>query len=370
MFRRLLYLNGLAITGVVLFHSAGMGFVAMFSWAQRYLPAAADPMAQIGSAEYFGLRFLEQIASFAIPAFLFVSGFFIAVATGKNSQTISWKVVAARVKTLLIPYLLWSFIVLALQIVLEGKRFTVGNLAINLLIGRTNEIFYFVPLLIQFYLISPFLVRFARKNWRLFLGVTAAIQLVIILLPYVIYLNLDIPNKQAIAYFVPKWFFLARIFWFSAGIVVGFHLEQFKALFFRLRWAGVIVALISIPLGMLEWELFFRLSGGTWLSNRETLVDTLYALALITVVLGFQQARLPFEHGFERLGKDSYGIYLTHFLFIEYSAKVIYRISPGLLDYQIFLQPFWIFIGLALPVAMMALLNRSPARKWYTYIFG
>jgi len=370
VFRRLLYLNGLAITGVVLFHSAGMGFVAMFSWAHRYLPAAIDPMTRIGSMEYFWLRFLEQVASFAIPAFLFVSGFFIAVAAGKTSHTISWKVVAARVKTLLIPYLLWTFVVMALQILLEGKRFTAGNLAVDLLIGRTNEILYFVPLLIQFYLISPVLVLFARQNWRLFLGVAAAIQLVIILLPYMVYLNLDIPNKQAIAYFVPKWFFLSRIFWFSAGIVVGFHLEHFKAAFHRLRRVGLVVALVSIPVGMLEWELLFRLSGETWLANRETLVDTLYALALITVVLGFQQARLPFEHGFERLGKDSYGIYLTHFLFIEYSAKIIYRFWPGLLGYQILMQPFWIFIGLALPVAMMALLNRSPARKWYTYIFG
>ncbi len=370
MFRRLLYLNGLAITGVVLFHSAGMGFVAMFSWAHRYLPAAVDPMTRIGSTEYFGLRFLEQIASFAIPAFLFVSGFFIAVAAGKTSQTVSWKVVIARVKTLIIPYLLWSFVVIALQFLLEGKRFTPVNLAIDLLIGRTNEILYFVPLLIQFYLISPLLVPLARKNWRLFLGITAAVQLMITLLPYLVFLNLDIPNKQAIAYFVPKWFFVARIFWFSAGIVVGFHLEQFKAVFHRLRWVGLIVVLVSIPLGMLEWELFFRLSGETWLANRETIIDIIYALAIITLVLGFQQTRVPLERGFEKLGKNSYGIYLTHFLFIEYSAKVIYRVSPGLLDYQILLQPLWIIIGLALPVAMMFLLDRSPARRWYAYVFG
>jgi hypothetical protein len=35
MFKRLLFLNGLATIGLILFHSAGWGFVAMFFWPER-----------------------------------------------------------------------------------------------------------------------------------------------------------------------------------------------------------------------------------------------------------------------------------------------------------------------------------------------
>jgi len=43
MVRRLLYINGLAIIAVVMFHAAGMGFVAMFFWYQRYAGGMITP---------------------------------------------------------------------------------------------------------------------------------------------------------------------------------------------------------------------------------------------------------------------------------------------------------------------------------------
>jgi hypothetical protein len=69
MIRRLLYLNGLAVLGVILFHASGMGFVAMFAWTHRYLPVTAPNYDQMGSAAYYGLRVIEAIVTFSIPAF-------------------------------------------------------------------------------------------------------------------------------------------------------------------------------------------------------------------------------------------------------------------------------------------------------------
>ena len=77
--RRLLILNGLAIIGVILFHAAGWGFVAIFAWSDRYMPVMETVSDQRGSAPYNALRLVEQLVVFSIPAFLFVSGFFIAL---------------------------------------------------------------------------------------------------------------------------------------------------------------------------------------------------------------------------------------------------------------------------------------------------
>jgi hypothetical protein len=49
MVRKLLYLNGLAIIGVILFHTAGTGFTAMFAWGHRHLPDSVPVMSQVGS---------------------------------------------------------------------------------------------------------------------------------------------------------------------------------------------------------------------------------------------------------------------------------------------------------------------------------
>lgn len=84
MIRRLVYLSGLAILGVVLFHTAGMGFVAMFAWAPRYASPGGAQTA--GAVAYYFLRSLEQAAVVGVPAFLCVSGFFVAIATGRTRR--------------------------------------------------------------------------------------------------------------------------------------------------------------------------------------------------------------------------------------------------------------------------------------------
>ena len=108
MVRRLLLLNGLAVLGAVINHSSGWGFTAMFWWTDRYMDVSVPDFAQIGSLSYYVLRAMEQLIMFSIPSFLFVSGFFMAFATGRNRDTVEWSVVGSRIRTLLIPYLLWS----------------------------------------------------------------------------------------------------------------------------------------------------------------------------------------------------------------------------------------------------------------------
>ena len=370
MIRRMLYLNGVAITAVVLFHAAGMGFVAMFSWSHRYLPPGVPATSQIGSPSYYALRLLEQLIVFCIPAFLFVSGYFIAVATGKNRPTVSWEFIRARLKALLIPYLIWTFVILVSQVVLEDKSLSVRRLFLDIFTGSTNEVMYFVPLLVQFYLLSPLLVRLVRKNWKAVFVVVFVLQIGVQLLAYPTFLGLESPLADVLTRSVPKWFFLSRILWFPLGIIFGFHLEQFKPFLQRWRWPLLAVALLAIPVGMIEWELYFRLSGQEWLAHRETLVDTLYGMAVILSFLAFAQVRLPLPKQVERLGKDSYGIYLTHALFIQYTAKVIYHLTPQLLGYQILLQPIFILVGFAGPLLLMAVFERTPLRRYYKYVFG
>jgi membrane-bound acyltransferase YfiQ involved in biofilm formation len=370
MIRRLLYLNGVSITCVILFHAAGMGFVAMFAWAHRYLPAGVPAASQIGSPSYFGLRFIEQLIIFCIPAFLFVSGYFIAVATGKNRSTIGWEVVWARLKMLWIPYLLWTAIILVLQVILEDKSLSLRRLLLDVFTGETNEVMYFIPLLTQFYLLAPLLVWLAKKNWRLLLVGVLILQIAVQLLAYPMFLGWDLPNAASLPNLAPKWFFISKVLWFPLGVIFGLNLEQLKPFLQRWRWAFLTVALLAIPVGVLEWELYFRLSGLEWLSHRETLVDTVYSLAVILSFLAFAQARLPLPRQMEQLGVKSYGIYLTHALFIQYAARLVYHLAPQLLAYQIVLLPLLILVGFAGPLVLMYLFERSPLRPYYKYVFG
>ena len=369
MVKRLLYLSGLGVICVVLFHTAGTGFTSMFFWAHRYLPAAIDPMDQVGNAQYYSLRLIEQIALVAIPIFLFVSGYFIAISTKRSDHTVAWPVIFGRIKKLIPPYLIWSGVVMVLNFI-QGDSPSIQKIIVRILTGSTGPVLYFVPLLIQFYLLAPFLVPLARNHWRWLFGITALLQLFVHLLQYTIFLGWDTSFATSLIKLIPKWFFLARIFWFPLGIIVGFHLEVFKRFLIRYRYAIFILTIVAIPLAMIEWEFYFHQSGLEWLDHRETIPDGIYSIGAILTILGFSQVNLPAENSIGKLGARSYGIFLTHAIVIEYTARLLYHFQPQLLGNQWLLQPILFVLGLGLPLLLMAFVARLPVRNLYTTLFG
>jgi peptidoglycan/LPS O-acetylase OafA/YrhL len=369
MIKRLLYLNGLAILGVLLYHASGWGFVALFWWTDRYQAVSAPNFGQVGSAEYFLLRFIEQLGTAAVPAFLFVSGFFVAFATGRSQRTIGWNVVGSRIKNLLIPYLLWSLAFFAVDAAL-GNTYSLAIYLRRLLLGQATESFYYVPLLVQFFLLSPLLVPIARRRWKTLLAVAAVVQLGLHLLRYLQYLGPDSLEIDRMLGVATSRFFPGHLLYFSVGLVIGFHLPAAKQLLERCRWALLIATPALLMLSMVEWELLLRQSGQDWLAPAVTVMDDLYSLAFVLTVLAFERVTLPLTKPMGDLGTRSYGIYLSNALVLMLVAKAIYRLTPGLLDQTMLFVAILITLGLAVPLAMMALVNRTPARRYYRYIFG
>ncbi|HFE67395.1 MAG TPA: acyltransferase [Chloroflexi bacterium] len=369
MIRRLLLLNGLAAIGVVVNHATGWGYTAMFWWAHRYRPVTSPNFDQMGGLSYYGLRSMEQLIMFSIPAFLFVSGFFIAFATKKNQSTVEWHVVGSRIKNLVIPYVIWSTIILLGQ-VLQGDGVTAVEYIQTLLFGRAALPYYYVPLLIQFYLLSPILfVPAAKKNWKLLLLLTGLIQLTVLLARYPELLGLQIPAADAIGRMTPGWFFPGTIFWFALGVVAGFQIRPFKAWLDKYKWGLLGLTILFFFLAMADWEIMLQRSG-EWLTPTRTLLDEFYSGFFILAFMAFQTAKVPYAKQVNDIGVHSYGIYLVHAPVLEYLSRAIYFIAPVILGYQIIFQPILIIAGIGIPMLMMNLMNRSPARKEYKYLFG
>ena len=370
MIRRLLLLNGLATIGVVINHSTGWGFTAMFWWTDRYLPVSVPDFSQINTVSYYFVRGLEQLIMFSIPAFLFVSGYFIAFATKKNERTVAWNVIGVRVKNLLIPYFIWSGLILFAYF-LQGDKQSIGRYAQILLTGRAAEPYYYVPLLVQFYILSPLIiVPAAKKNWKLLLLVAGAFQLLSVLAQYPSYLGMESSLAAQITRWTPSWFFPSSALWFAIGVVVGFHLQAFKGWILQMKWQLLAGTVVFYLLAYLEWEILFNLSGQSWLPPARTLLDDVYATIFVFTFIAFERAKIPYDRRLSALGTKSYGVYLVHSPVLEYTARALTFIVPWLLGWQILLQTLLIFVGLAVPIFLMDITNRTPARRYYQYLFG
>ena len=370
MVKRLLLLNGLAVLCAVVHHAVGWDVTAMFFWTDRYLPVTVPNLDQMWGLRYIFLRFIDQFTLPGLPAFLIVSGYFIAVATGSRLSGLSWKMVFQRVKTLVIPYLIWSFVLIAFNLV-QGVRYSGVDIAYTLLTGSIAPPYYYVPLLIQLYLLAPFMVHLARNHWKLLLGFAAFIQLPVTYAHYALVLKLDQGAWEPVLAVLRDWHLLGYAVWFVLGMVIGFHLEAFKGFLQRARpvlLAGLVLTFIA---SLAEWVLLERASAEIWLSSQIAILAKLFVLFVLLAFFAFNRLSYPTPAQLAQLGAKSFGIYLIHSLFLELTARGVYHVAPWLLAYQLPFLALLVAAGVAFPLALMWGVNRvSVLRPYYGYLFG
>jgi peptidoglycan/LPS O-acetylase OafA/YrhL len=385
--KRLLILNGLAILAVILYHSSIWAFLSMSRAAQNFdgsmqtfpgtdsflsMSRTAQNFDRIGVLTYYSLRTLEQAIIYAIPVFLFISGYFIAFAIGRIESNKQWRVIYARFKGLVIPFLIWSVLILVLDILL-GNPYSVKDFLLTIITGKARIPYYYVPLLVQYLILSPILVSLARTRYRLLLIVAAVIQLIAISSRYITLLELNIPALQPLLFLNRQNLFPSRIFFFTFGVVYGLHfsqLKQFRQNLIRFRWGLLASLVVFFILGIVEWEIIQGFSGEISIGQTETIIDGFYALAFILCFLAFEEFIPPFPEQLAYLGVLSYGIYLIHWSVLEYISKIIIHFLPRLTGFQILMQPILIVCGAVLPIIFMTLVKRSPIRQYYRYLFG
>ena len=149
--------KGIAILAVVFLHILSTFF--------------PDQIYQQGSTGLFFIT-INQICRFSVPLFIALSGFGLGKKYG-NSPPPKIKFYLKQLKKLLPQYILWSLVLIFLfeQSLNWQNR---SDLFQKLVTGRADYHFYFIPLIIKFYLIYPFLPRLKLKHYflsGLFIGI-------------------------------------------------------------------------------------------------------------------------------------------------------------------------------------------------------
>jgi peptidoglycan/LPS O-acetylase OafA/YrhL len=372
MLKRMLLLNGLAIIGIVLSHSIKWANTAMFWWTDQYRPVAVPNYDQMNTASYFAMVVLQKVGVFAVPAFLFISGFFVAYAA-RGKSTLTWKMVGVRLKNLLIPYLIWSIIIFVVDF-FQGTTYPPVEYLRRLLLCDAVPAYYYVFLLCQLYILSPLLAPFAKARSHLLLSISLIIFVAIVSLFYVkLYSELagiEMPFIDRLLALVPGRSFLRFIFFFVMGMVSGFHLQRFKQWLQRFKWHLLTIAIVSAPLAIIETELIFQLTGMDWRGGIFTLTGALYAISFILAFMAFDRVTIPFSKTIYELGLASFGIYLLHTTALEFFARVIRKLTPWLLAYQGVFMCVVTALAVAGPFLFMKLVSKSPLRKYHRYLFG
>lgn len=148
--------KGAAILAVVIIHALG---------TTAYFPT--DSL-----NNYFGVIF-RQFINFPVGLFIFLAAFFTG--QSKDSSLTYWYSVRKRVSRLVLPFLLWSFIYFGIRI-FRGNL-DLANVPLMLINGTSVSVGYFVVVMIQMSLISPFLERLKTSKLIILLPISFLISI-------------------------------------------------------------------------------------------------------------------------------------------------------------------------------------------------
>jgi len=369
MARRLLLLSGLATVGVVIHHATSWVVTATVWWADRYSLTQVPDYSWLGTRGYFGVRILDQLMIFPVPAFLFVSGYFVSLTAGRTGSRLTWKMILTRCQWLVIPYLVWAVIILGMRWV-DGTVYGAWEILRKLLNGGVSGPFYFVPMLISLYLLSFWLVPLARTRPAATLSVSVALALAVTLLRYPLVLQ---PGEQVLPRLLQlasNWNLPKYAPWFIVGIVAESNLEGFRSILQRFRRPIVGGAVILGVLGLVESEALRVASGRDWVPADVSVLSGGFALLLLLSLLSLDPPESILTDRLRILGTAAFGIYLMHVPVLEVTGRGLYHLAPGLLGATALLYLILVTAGVGLPVAAMYLVRRSPLRRAYPILFG
>ena len=367
MIRRLFLLNGLSIFAVVCNHAGYLGFLAMFWWIDLYRPVVSVPnFDQIGSLSYYVLLVIRQLAVFCVPAFLFTTGFFIAYTARGNQSQLTWKVILRRLVFLLIPYLLWSLVWFAFDFS-RGTVYPPIEYIKRLILGEANDTYFYVIALSLLYLLSPLLVPLVKNKWKWALIGSSGLLIFSLGLKYENTFGMSITSPLHFLY--SNWFVTLWLLYFVLGVIVSFFQREFTSFILKFKWVLLATTVITALLSLIEADRGFRLLKQDWFGP-STITSSFYVISFILCFLAFQEVKIPLSNFFNLLGHNIYGIYLTHWIVMEVTAWFLLNTAPKVLASEFILQSILILLGVGLPLIFISMMAKTPARRFYRFVFG
>ncbi len=254
---------------------------------------------------------LHELSSFAVPLFLFLSGHYLALSP--HGRKAVWE----RVKKLLYPYLFWSFLAWGLSWK-KGAGWGILPFLHMLLEGDAVPPFWFIVLLLQYYLLAPWIVDLVRKRPASTLAASAFLQFAVTGWNYY-----EALARNEAGYSLC--FFPSLAFYLVLGIWAGLYPGRLKKILNRLAPPRLAVFL-AVSFVLLVGETSFlanRMEGGggpmramLFGYSHWKVFSFPFSVAAVFFLLDWNR-RTGFNPSWLRAaGKNAFTIYLAHWFFL------------------------------------------------------
>ncbi len=258
------------------------------------------------SAQFAVVFIPSRLASFVVQGFIFLSAmkYFMRYSDGRLDYG---KFLGSRIKTIILPYILWNIIYYLALIPLGYFIFDPAELMKYMLLGNMISHFYFVVVIVQFYLLMPVWIWLVDKiSGKALIPVSLAVMII-----FGQYLCVNFVYNDRI--------FLKYIFYWICGCYAGKYFDKFFAFIKKYSKALTVIFLAAaISDGLLTW---INSAGIRYIPCLEN-IHIFYcsaAIFFVFTVAVWKSAGFVDNRFFGVINRQSYYIYLSHCLFLYYA---------------------------------------------------
>ncbi|KAA1039311.1 acyltransferase [Macrococcus equipercicus] len=244
---------------------------------------------------------INQLARVGTPIFALISGFLLFNST-KTKEIMIKPFYISRFNKIYIPYLFWTAIYLVVGQATHTHPFNSHKILQYLFLGEGYVHLYFIIIVLQFYIIFPFIARVInQKNiikYTLF-------SLIIMILWY--FVRSDNPFK--VIYF--RAILLSWIGYFFMGGVLAYYTEEIRRYTVKYFFTLILFVVICIMAMLIEIDLPHLFQSDRVLNIVYVPIFTLFFFLLYDKI---KDTKL--QHFITYVGNLSMGFYLVHLLII------------------------------------------------------
>lgn len=313
------YIRGISMMGVIGIHVG----------SQYLSNPAANPHL---------IALFEIFTRFSVPIFFFISAFGLFYNLDIHAPFNARHFYVRRIKTVLIPYLVWSVFYILHDSLLYGAGLPSPFYFCGLLFfGSAKYQLYFLVILLWFYLLMPLWIALVRRLTLRGLGVLLVLQVLFdywssFSVPFNLYVY-GLPDdsllKPLLMYRLNYWV-LHYLFIFLLGGWLAVHIDAFHRFMQERRTAITVLFYLSMA-SLLGYYYALLAQGQTPLDGINTahqlcpagIFYTLMASLFFFTIFTYQRYPSVLNPALHLLGKHSYFAYLVHPLFITYLARFL-----------------------------------------------
>ena len=252
---------------------------------------------------------VRALVNFPVAVFLFLAGYFINQEKClADKRTFFLNRGGVR---LLIPYIVWSAIYMLVSR-LGGDQLGASEIVWKLLTGKSAGPLYYVVVLIQLTLLTPYLISCALKKSSWPWLITPAALVIVYVFAY---------RAEGVPWYCDTLFPL----WFGFYYLgIRLRTEDIHITSFLKKMGSIPCVLLSFLINLVESELLIHNGITTTLAvSQNRIGGFLYALAIVGLFYRLSGIMNCKKNLLVWLGDNSYAIYFTHYLVLKIVTKTI-----------------------------------------------